>query len=172
MREYHAIVGRSNPLLTPSRLRLTTHLFKEHLLEEDHYLDWVLRSLDSCSAERLFLWLLVVCIPDVWLSLISSRRRGKRLAESLLGHAEKVNCFLIFARSVHVLMSFFSCTVSENCKTPPFLLCLRTLSSSSSSPNQRASCFLKHGRNTELPCTLSPSDDPKRRLLAPSPTLT
>ncbi|KAF2691505.1 hypothetical protein K458DRAFT_381358 [Lentithecium fluviatile CBS 122367] len=71
-------------------LQLTTHLFKEHLLEEDHYLDWILKSLDSSSSERLFLWLLIVCIPDFWVSLISSRRRGKRLAESLLGHADKL----------------------------------------------------------------------------------
>lgn len=78
-------------MLTHRRLQLTTHLFKEHLLEDDHYLDWVLKSLDTCSSERLFFWLLVVCIPDFWLSLISSRRRGKRLAESLLGQAEKVS---------------------------------------------------------------------------------
>lgn len=77
-------------MLTICRLQLTTQLFKEHLIEEDHYLDWVLKCLDCCPFERLFFWLLVVCIPDFWRCLISSRRRGKRLAESLLGQAEKV----------------------------------------------------------------------------------
>jgi mediator of RNA polymerase II transcription subunit 12 len=77
-------------VLISCRLQLTTHLFKERLLEEDHYLDWALKSLESCSSERLFFWLLVVCIPDFWLCLVSYRRRGKRLAESLLAHAEKV----------------------------------------------------------------------------------
>lgn len=52
-------------------------------------MDWVLNSLDSSSSERLFLWLLITCIPDFWANLISSRRRGKRLAQLLLAHAEK-----------------------------------------------------------------------------------
>jgi hypothetical protein len=52
-------------------------------------MDWVLNSLDSSSSERLFLWLLITCIPDFWTNLTSSRRRGKRLAQLLLGHAEK-----------------------------------------------------------------------------------
>lgn len=71
-------------------LQLAAHLFKEHLVEEDHFMDWILKSLDSCSPERLFLWLLITCIPDFWTSLISFRRRGKRLAHSLLSHAGKL----------------------------------------------------------------------------------
>lgn len=71
-------------------LQLAAHLFKEHLMEEDHFMDWILKSLDSCSSERLFLWLLITCIPDFWTSLISFRRRGKRLAESLLNHAGRI----------------------------------------------------------------------------------
>jgi mediator of RNA polymerase II transcription subunit 12 len=71
-------------------LQLAAHLFKEHLMEEDHFMDWILKSLDACSSERLFLWLLITCIPDFWTSLISYRRRGKRLAESLLNHAERI----------------------------------------------------------------------------------
>jgi mediator of RNA polymerase II transcription subunit 12 len=69
-------------------LQLVTHLYKDHLLEEEHFLDWVLKNLDSCPPERLFLWLLLVSI--YWQDLTSSRRRSKRLAESLLNHAEKV----------------------------------------------------------------------------------
>ncbi|PVI06555.1 hypothetical protein DM02DRAFT_638614 [Periconia macrospinosa] len=70
-------------------LQLTTHLFKERLLENDHFLDWALKNLDSCSHERLFIWLLIICIPDFWNDIVSARRRGKRLAESLLDHTEK-----------------------------------------------------------------------------------
>ena len=69
-------------------MQLVTHLYKDHLLEEEHFLDWILKNLDSCLPERLFLWLLLVSI--YWLDLTSSRRRSKRLAESLLNHAEKV----------------------------------------------------------------------------------
>ena len=75
-------------MLTHFSLQLATHLYKEHLLEEEHFLDWVLKNLDSSPPERLFLWLLLVSI--YWTDLTSSRRRGKRLAESLLNHAEKV----------------------------------------------------------------------------------
>lgn len=71
-------------------LQLAAHLYKEHLVEESHFMDWILNSLDTSSSERLFLWLLITCIPDFWANIISSRRRGKRLAVSLLVHAEKV----------------------------------------------------------------------------------
>ncbi|KAF2477271.1 uncharacterized protein BDR25DRAFT_390811 [Lindgomyces ingoldianus] len=68
-------------------LQLATHLYKEHLLEVDHFLDWLLKNLESCPAERLFLWLLLVSV--YWGGLTCCRRRGKRLGESLLTHAEK-----------------------------------------------------------------------------------
>ncbi|KAF1966910.1 hypothetical protein BU23DRAFT_559754 [Bimuria novae-zelandiae CBS 107.79] len=71
-------------------LQLAAHLFKEHLVEEDHFMDWILNSLESSTLERLFLWLLITCIPDYWANLVSSRRRGTRLAQSLLTHAEKI----------------------------------------------------------------------------------
>lgn len=71
-------------------LQLTAHLFKENLLEEEHFIDWIQKSLESCTMERLFLWLLIACIPDFWQSLASSRRRGKRLNEALLTHAKKL----------------------------------------------------------------------------------
>ena len=94
--------------LTCPRLQLTTHLFKEHLLEEDHFLDWVLKNIESCSSERLFIWLLIVSIPSYWLELTSSRRRGKILAESLLHHAEKVRQFIMphTVLRVHSNLSF------------------------------------------------------------------
>ncbi|KAF2703949.1 hypothetical protein K504DRAFT_417440 [Pleomassaria siparia CBS 279.74] len=69
-------------------LQLVTHLYKEKLLEEDHFLEWVLKNLEICPTERLFLWLLLVSI--FWPNLISSRRRSKRLAEALLNQAEKL----------------------------------------------------------------------------------
>ena len=69
-------------------LQLATSLYKDHLLEEEHFLDWVLNNLETSVPERLFLWLLIASLygPD----LTACRRRGKRLAESLLNHAEKV----------------------------------------------------------------------------------
>lgn len=73
-------------------LQLATSLYKDHLLEEDHFLDWILKNLESCPPERLFIWLLIASLygPE----LTASRRRGKRLAESLLNHTEKVRSIL------------------------------------------------------------------------------
>jgi mediator of RNA polymerase II transcription subunit 12 len=69
-------------------LQLATSLYKEHLLEDEHFLDWILKCLDSSPPERLFLWLLIGSLYGQ--DLTASRRRGKRLAEYLLSHAEKV----------------------------------------------------------------------------------
>jgi mediator of RNA polymerase II transcription subunit 12 len=81
--------GDWKPRITYS-LQLATCLYKEHLLDDDHYLDWILNGLDSCPSERLFIWLLVVSISQYWKDITSCRRRGKRLAESLLNYVAKV----------------------------------------------------------------------------------
>ncbi|KAF2000788.1 hypothetical protein P154DRAFT_522377 [Amniculicola lignicola CBS 123094] len=70
-------------------LQLAYHLYKDHLLEEEHYIDWLLRNLEVSQSERLFLWLLLASV--YWTDLISSRRRGRRLAEALLDHSEKLS---------------------------------------------------------------------------------
>ncbi|KAF2034408.1 mediator of RNA polymerase II transcription subunit 12 [Setomelanomma holmii] len=71
-------------------LQLATCLYKEHLLDDDHFLDWILNGLDTCLSERLFIWLLVVSVSHYWVDITSCRRRGKRLAESLLNHLGKL----------------------------------------------------------------------------------
>ncbi|KAF2279548.1 uncharacterized protein EI97DRAFT_464783 [Westerdykella ornata] len=68
-------------------LQLATSLYKEQLLDDEHFLDWVLKNLAACPTERLFLWLMIVSIYRQ--DLTSSRRRGKRLAELLLNHITK-----------------------------------------------------------------------------------
>ncbi|KAF2105834.1 hypothetical protein BDV96DRAFT_607939 [Lophiotrema nucula] len=69
-------------------IQLATHLYKEHLLEGDHFLDWLLKCLETCVPERLFIWLLLVSVH--WTDLSTFRRRGKRLADALLAHVEKL----------------------------------------------------------------------------------
>jgi mediator of RNA polymerase II transcription subunit 12 len=71
-------------------LQLATRLYKEHLLDDDHFLDWMVNGLDTCLSERLFIWLLVVSISHYWKDIACCRRRGKRLAESLLTQLEKI----------------------------------------------------------------------------------
>jgi len=86
-----ATIGQGDwkPRITYS-LQLATCLYKEHLLDDDHFLDWILHGLDSCPTERLFIWLLVVSVSHYWNGITSCRRRGKRLAETLLNHVGKV----------------------------------------------------------------------------------
>jgi mediator of RNA polymerase II transcription subunit 12 len=81
--------GDWKPRITYS-LQLATHLYKEHLLDDDHFLDWIVNGLDTSSSERLFIWLLVVSVPHYWKDITCCRRRGKRLAESLLNQLEKI----------------------------------------------------------------------------------
>ncbi|KAH7381682.1 hypothetical protein BKA66DRAFT_418843 [Pyrenochaeta sp. MPI-SDFR-AT-0127] len=71
-------------------LQLATHLYKEHLLDDDHFLDWIVNGLDTCPSERLFIWLLVVSVSHYWADITCCRRRGKRLAESLLNQLDKI----------------------------------------------------------------------------------
>jgi mediator of RNA polymerase II transcription subunit 12 len=72
-------------------LQLATSLYKEHLLEDDQFLDWILKNIDNCPPERLFLWLLITSLYGQ--DLTASRRRGKRLADALLSHANKLYQF-------------------------------------------------------------------------------
>lgn len=71
-------------------LQLATYLYKEHLLEDDHFLDWILNGLETSPSERLFIWVLIVLVSHYWTDIVSCRRRGKRLAESLLNYLSKV----------------------------------------------------------------------------------
>jgi mediator of RNA polymerase II transcription subunit 12, fungi type len=67
-------------------LRLVFHLFAEHLLDQEHYLDWILSAFESSTAERMPMWL--VHIQLYWKFLVSNRKRGRRLAECLCAHLE------------------------------------------------------------------------------------
>ncbi|EGC47827.1 RNA polymerase II mediator complex component Srb8 [Histoplasma capsulatum var. duboisii H88] len=63
-------------------IRLSARLFLEHLIEQDHFLDWFLTSLDNSSFESLPVWLLMVGV--YWQNIVRYRKRAKRLAECLL----------------------------------------------------------------------------------------
>lgn len=63
-------------------IRLSARIFLEHLIEQDHFLDWFLTSLDNSSFESLPVWLLMVGV--YWQNIVRYRKRAKRLAECLL----------------------------------------------------------------------------------------
>lgn len=67
-------------------IRLASQLYTERLLDHDHYLDWLLTSLEGTEVDRLPIWFLLVQI--YWQDLIAVRRRGRRLAEAILLHLD------------------------------------------------------------------------------------
>lgn len=72
----------------PCRLRLASRLSPDHLLDQDHYLDWMLSSLQHCDLDTLPVWMLVTQIHLQ--ELLQQRQRGRRLVEALLGQLHKV----------------------------------------------------------------------------------
>ncbi|GAB7351787.1 hypothetical protein MBLNU459_g2361t1 [Dothideomycetes sp. NU459] len=66
-------------------IRLATHFYSEHLLDAEHYMDWLLNSLETSTSERLPIWILLTQI--YWKHLVTDRRRGRKLSEALLAHA-------------------------------------------------------------------------------------
>ncbi|OJJ43413.1 hypothetical protein ASPZODRAFT_146129 [Penicilliopsis zonata CBS 506.65] len=67
---------------------LTSRLFFEHLLDHDHYLEWMLSSLEAASTNALPLWLLMLGI--YWDNIMQYRKRGRRLTEILLQKLQQV----------------------------------------------------------------------------------
>lgn len=61
---------------------LAGRLYSESLLDRDHYLDWIVRSLSSSTLERSPVWLLLVHLHRT--DLVKYRKRGGLLARSLL----------------------------------------------------------------------------------------
>jgi mediator of RNA polymerase II transcription subunit 12 len=106
-------------------LQLATHLYKEHLLDDDHFLDWIVNGLDTCPSERLFIWLLVVSISHYWTAVTCCRRRGKRLAESLLNQLDKIY-LLEDLRPYLAVLQYLENTVVRLLATRPACLLLPT----------------------------------------------
>ncbi|KAK2878232.1 hypothetical protein FQN49_001033, partial [Arthroderma sp. PD_2] len=63
-------------------MRLSGRLFLEQLLDQDGFLEWFLTSLHASSLDMLPVWLSTIGV--YWKNLTSYRRRGRRLAQTLL----------------------------------------------------------------------------------------
>jgi mediator of RNA polymerase II transcription subunit 12 len=68
--------------LVLSSVRLAARLFLENLLDQDHFLEWLLSSFESAQLDTLPIWLLMTRI--YWKDLLRYRKRARRLAECLL----------------------------------------------------------------------------------------
>ncbi len=65
-------------------IRLATHLYAEHLLDRDHYMEWLISSLENSHEAKLPMWLLLIQI--YWKDILKLRRHGRRLATAMLNH--------------------------------------------------------------------------------------
>ncbi|KAJ4386463.1 RNA polymerase II mediator complex subunit [Gnomoniopsis smithogilvyi] len=64
--------------------RLATHLYAEHLLDREHYMEWLVSGLENCPHSKLPMYLLIVQI--YWRDLLRLRKYGRRLVAALLTH--------------------------------------------------------------------------------------
>ena len=63
-------------------LSLAVRLYSESLLDREHYLDWIVKSISSATPNHSPIWLLLVHLHKT--DLIKHRKRGRLLAGSLL----------------------------------------------------------------------------------------
>ncbi|KAI9163405.1 Mediator of RNA polymerase II transcription subunit 12 [Paramyrothecium foliicola] len=69
-------------------VRLATNLYSEHLLDRDHYLDWIMAGLENSPQSRIPMWILIAQI--YWADLLRSRKHGRRLVIALLAHLDTI----------------------------------------------------------------------------------
>lgn len=75
-------------------IRLATHFHTEHLLDREHYMDWLLTSLESTPQAKLPVWLLITQI--YWKDILQFRKYGHRLSAALLNHLAEVRTLETF----------------------------------------------------------------------------
>ena len=64
------------------------HIHAEHLIDSEHFFEWMLASFSSSQPESLPVWFLVI---ETYLDEICRFRfRGQRLVAALLEHLQKV----------------------------------------------------------------------------------
>ncbi|KAG6221193.1 hypothetical protein E4U34_002358 [Claviceps purpurea] len=69
-------------------IRLATSLYSEQLLDRDHYLEWIVSSLETSPQSRIPMWILIAQIH--WPHLLQLRKCGRRLVSSLLHHLQAI----------------------------------------------------------------------------------
>ncbi|KAH8886728.1 hypothetical protein GQ53DRAFT_335573 [Thozetella sp. PMI_491] len=65
-------------------IKLASVLYIQQLLDREHYLEWLISSLESSHQAKLSFWLLIVQI--YWRDLLELRKYGRRFVVALLSH--------------------------------------------------------------------------------------
>jgi hypothetical protein len=92
MRKFWSSFGLYS-LLTKFRIRLATHLYADHLLDRDHYMEWLISGLEGSNEAKLPIWLLLVQI--YWKDMLKLRRHGRRLVTAMINHHCSVSYLLL-----------------------------------------------------------------------------
>ena len=71
-----------------NRIRLATHFHSEYLLDREHYMDWLVTSLENSPQAKLPMWLLITQV--YWKDLLKYRKYGRRLSAALLNQLAEV----------------------------------------------------------------------------------
>ncbi|KAF4624814.1 hypothetical protein G7Y89_g13353 [Cudoniella acicularis] len=69
-------------------IRLAAHFHAEHLLDREHYMDWLVSSLENSPQTKLPLWILITQI--YWKDLVLYRKYGRKLSGALLNHFSEI----------------------------------------------------------------------------------
>ncbi|KAG4443322.1 hypothetical protein IFR05_001191 [Cadophora sp. M221] len=69
-------------------IRLATHFHAEHLLDREHYMDWLVSSLENSPQAKLPMWILITQV--YWRDLLKYRKYGRRLAAALIHHLAEI----------------------------------------------------------------------------------
>ncbi|KAK1758597.1 mediator of RNA polymerase II transcription subunit 12 [Echria macrotheca] len=69
-------------------IRLATHLYAENLLDREHFLEWLVQSLENSDQTKLPMWMLLTEI--YWKDLLRLRKYGRRLVLALVRHHHEV----------------------------------------------------------------------------------
>ncbi|TKA23920.1 hypothetical protein B0A50_06425 [Salinomyces thailandicus] len=63
-------------------IKLAAGFYAEHLLDAEHYLDWIVASFHGASMETLPIWIAIVQLH--WEDVVRFTRRGRRLVNTIL----------------------------------------------------------------------------------------
>ena len=154
---------------------MSGHIFSEHLLDREHYFDWIITSLTSASLDTLPIWLLFTQI--YWPELLRTRRFGRHLSCVLLqklheaSQLEHRELFSLLIRRVSHMVASLMRTNPENFVVPttwfPYRDALR--SSLDHEDDRTMACFAQiDRRNRRLvssPRSRGPVESPEQRFL-------
>ncbi|KAK0111317.1 RNA polymerase II mediator complex subunit [Cadophora gregata] len=70
-------------------IRLVTHFHVEYLLDREHYMDWLVSSLENSPQTKLPMLLLITQV--YWKELLRYRKYGRRLSIALINHLAELS---------------------------------------------------------------------------------